>query len=82
MTDATKAAIERVRDALEAGANVGVLVDDLWFMIAELDRLARENERLVEVLRTTIEWADRHGKEPDWLYFARVALGEPEGGTE
>jgi hypothetical protein len=31
-----------------------------------------------EALSATVEWADRHGKEPDWLDDARTALSQTQ----
>jgi len=43
---------------------------------AEYERMRAENEKLRVVLRETVAWADRHGKDPDWLDAALAALAE------
>jgi hypothetical protein len=62
-------------------------LDDVWDALAiqredngsfgdAFKRMTSEIERLRVVLRETVAWADRHGKDPDWLDAARAALAE------
>ena len=44
--------------------------------LKDLGKANDEIERMRAALRETVAWADRHGKDPDWLDVARAALAE------
>lgn len=76
--DTSAEAVDRSRDLLRRyWSGAWDLSDDL---ATELASVLAERDRLAEAVTHAVAWADRHGKEPDWLDEARAALaGEGRG---
>ena len=67
-TDTIAALTAEVEDYKSWAAQVTVEANE------EVSRLTARVEELEGVLDDIVQWADRHGKDPDWLEAARAAL--------
>lgn len=68
------------RDQSERGGCLcAITAATLRALADERDAARAEAASLMAVLREIDRWADRHGKEPDWLAILRAALGGEAG---